>query len=76
MAKNYTGNGVNSPSFINALAKAKRDSGKYSFYENIENVVIGYWLNEEEEKALVEKLFKYYDKNGIYRPMKYEMLIR
>lgn len=65
----YTGNGVNSPSFRNALAKAKRnaDIEKYSFNETIEDVVIGYYLNEEEAAALREKLIAYCKKNNLYR---------
>lgn len=61
--------GIYSVSFRNALAKAKRDADKekYSFYENIENVMYEYYLNEEEVKALTEKLKEYCCKNYLYR---------
>lgn len=66
--KRYTENGVNSKSFINALAKAKRDANKekYSFEENVENVKYTYYLTDEETKELRSKLLTYCRENYLY----------
>ena len=62
-------NGVNSKSFINALAKAKRnaDKQKYSFNETIEDVMYEYCLTKEEIEILTEKLVEYCKINGLYK---------
>lgn len=64
-----TDNGVNSISFKNALAKAKRNAAKekYSFVETIEDVATEYYLTTDEIEALTEKLIAYCKKNYLYR---------
>ena len=61
-------NGVNSISFRNALAKAKRNAQKekYSFNETIEDAAVEYCLNAEEVEALREKLISFCKKNYLY----------
>lgn len=63
-----TENGVNSISFKNALAKAKRNAmkEKYSFVETIEDVAVEYYLTTDEIEALREKLIAYCLKNYLY----------
>lgn len=62
-------NGINSISFKNALAKAKRNarSERYSFNELIEDVATEYCLNIEEIEELRNKLIDYCEKNYLYR---------
>lgn len=66
--KKYTENGVNSPSFINALAYAKRKANKetYDFNELIEDAMYQYYLIKEETEALRDKLVAYCKKNYLY----------
>lgn len=65
----YTENGVNSISFRNALAKAKRNAGieKYGFIETILDVVYGYNLTAEETEILKDKLVDYCKDNYLYK---------
>ena len=62
-------NGVNSISFKNALAKAKRSAKaeRYSFNELIEDVATEYCLNIEEIEELRNKLIDFCEKNFLYR---------
>lgn len=68
----YASNGVNSKSFINALAKAKREMTKVEYdaeqtRDVAEIVSKEYFLTKEETESLIEKLEKYVDKmNDIY----------
>lgn len=64
----YTENGVNSITFINALAWAKRKANKeaYSFNELVEETMYEYCLTADETAALKEKLMAYCKKNWLY----------
>lgn len=66
--KKFAENGINSISFRNALAKAKRNAQKekYSFVETIEDVAIEYCLIPSEIEALTEKLTEFCKKNYLY----------
>lgn len=63
-----TETGINSPSFCNALAYAKRKAAKevYSFSELVEDAEIEYSLSTEETEALKEKLIAFCRKNDLY----------
>ena len=65
----YEETGVNSKSFKNALAYAKRKAFKetYNFNELIEDASVEYHLNESEEAALRDKLLDYCRKNALYK---------
>lgn len=60
--------GVNSVTFRNALAYAKRKAVKecYSFIELIEDAKVEYILTTEETDALREKLIAFCRKNHLY----------
>lgn len=62
-------------SFLNALAKAKRNIMKYSAVENILDVVFGYNLRENEMEDFVKAYNKYADKFG-FETAELETVIR
>ena len=57
----YEENGVNSISFRNALAHAKRNAKveKYEFIETVLDAKYAYGLTDEETEALKEKLIQF-----------------
>ena len=69
-------NGVNSPSFKNALARAKRnaDKEKYGIIDTVLDAAYEYYLTEEETADLRDKLADYCEKNLLYSSQRIETL--